>query len=564
MLRQWTAILGSSSNMPLSGHSALQIKTETNADEVEVGNPDSRSDTDSTPAWLRWIFPSVGDLVFVLLLAGLTLGTAAQLLLRDAGIGWHIRAGQLILAMRSVPHTDPFSSTMQGKTWYAWEWLFDALVAFFHHFAGLNGIVFVSALLIACTFALVLRRMLARGANPLLSILVLLLALAASSVHLFARPHIVSWLLTVVWFGVLERFEDDGKTVNLLWLPLITLLWVNVHGGFLVGFVLLAIYFASSFLKWIAALKDDDGALAQRVQALSLAGTLSFAASFANPYGYRLHIHIYRYLTDRFLMDHIDEFLSPNFHGLGQKCFAGMVLLAVVAAAMARRKIGLSHLLVMLFAIYAGLFAARNIPVSSILLALIAAPLVSDWLRGTTGDREVALGARWLAARIDSFGLRMAALDSRLRGHVWPAVAIVMGLWVCGHGGRVGPAHWMDARFDPTRFPVGAVDFLERSGAHEEVFCPDRWGGYLIYRLYPQVRVAVDDRHDLYGAEFLKYYLKIVHGEPGWENVLDGLHAGLVLVPAQSTLDSALEGTRWWDVAYRDEVAVVFRPVASR
>lgn len=545
--------------MPLSGHSALHIKTETNADGVEVGDPGSRARGGSPRAWQRWLFPSVGDLVFVLLLGGLTLGAAARLLLRDAGIGWHIRAGQLILATRSIPHTDPFSATMQGKAWYAWEWLFDALVAVFHHFAGLNGVVFGSALVIACTFALMLRRMLARGANLLVSILLLLLALAASSVHLFARPHILSWLLTVVWFGMLDRFEADGKTVNLLWLPLMTMLWVNLHGGFLVGFVLLAIYFASAMIQWLAASRDDNGELVQRAKALLLAGVLSFAASFANPYGYRLHIHIYRYLTDRFLMDHIDEFLSPNFHGLGQRCFAVMVLLVVVAIAVARRKVGVSHLLVILFAIYAGLFAARNIPVSSILLGLIVTPLISDWVREIAGDRELAIGARWLAVRIDSFGARMTSLDSRLRGHIWPVVAILLGLWVCGHGGRLGAARWMEARFDPARFPVGAVDFLQGNGAHEAVFCPDRWGGYVIYRLYPQAMVAVDDRHDLYGAEFLKRYLKILHGEPGWENELDGLHAGWMLVPAQSTLAGLIEGSGRWDVAYRDGVAVVFR-----
>jgi hypothetical protein len=496
--------------------------------------------------------------VFVLVLAGLTLGTAAQLLLRDAGIGWHVRTGELILGMHSIPHTDPFSSTMQGKAWYAWEWLFDAVVGMTHHLAGLNGVVFFSALVIASTFALVLRRMLARGANLPVAIVVLLLAVAASSVHLFARPHVLSWLFTTVWWGILERFEDNGQTVSLLWLPVLTLLWVNLHGGFLVGFVLLAIYFASAAMKWIATVNDEGGALAQRVKALALAGVLSFAASFANPYGYRLHIHIYRYLSDRFLMDHIDEFLSPNFHGVGQRCFSVLVLLAVIATAVARRKVGFSQLLVMLFAIYAGLYAARNIPVSAILLALVVAPLLSGWLRGIAGDRGLANVVRWLAGRVDSFGIRMAALDASLRGHAWPAVAILLGLWVCGHGGRLAAARVMDARFDSARFPVSAVDFLERSGTREPVFCPDRWGGYLIYRLYPQTRVAVDDRHDFYGAEFLKRYLKIVHGEPGWESELEGMHVGWVMVPADSTLASLLEETRRWKVAYKDDAAIVF------
>jgi len=118
----------------------------------------------------------------------------------------------------------------------------------------------------------------------------------------------------------------------------------------------------------------------------------------------------------------------------------------------------------------------------------------------------------------------------------------------------------MDAHFDEARFPLAAVDFLERSGTREPVFCPDRWGGYLIYRLYPQTRVAVDDRHDFYGTEFLKRYLKIVHGEPGWESEFEGMRVGWVMVPAQSTLTSLLEETHRWDVAYRDDTAVVFRP----
>ncbi|PYX47722.1 MAG: hypothetical protein DMG83_03890, partial [Acidobacteria bacterium] len=181
-----------------------------------VDEADVRTATASVTAaraWLRFLIPSTCDLVFVLLLLGLAWGTLAQGLLRDAGIGWHIRTGQLILGTHSIPHTDPFSSTMQGKAWYAWEWLFDAVVGMAHHLAGLNGVVFFSALVIALTFALLLRRMLARGANLPVAILVLLLAVAASSVHLFARPHVLSWLFTIVWWEILERFEDDGQTV---------------------------------------------------------------------------------------------------------------------------------------------------------------------------------------------------------------------------------------------------------------------------------------------------------------------------------------------------------------
>ncbi len=76
----------------------------------------------------------------------------------------------------------------------------------------------------------------------------------------------------------------------------------------------------------------------RRVRALTLTGILSGLATLVNPYGLRLHVHIYRYLSNRFLMDHIDEFQSPNFHYVAQKCFAGLLLLTLVALVVKRRE----------------------------------------------------------------------------------------------------------------------------------------------------------------------------------------------------------------------------------
>jgi hypothetical protein len=512
------------------------------------------------PMWLRLAMPSVGDLVFVLLLLALTWGALAKGLLGDAGIGWHIRAGELIRSTHSIPRVDAFSSTMQGQTWFAWEWLYDLGVGVVHGWVGLNGVVLLTAIVIALTFALVFRMMMARGAQLPVAMVVLLLALAAATIHFLARPHVLSWLLAVVWFGLLERFEAEGNWRRLGWLPALTLFWVNVHGGFLMGFALLGIYFASALFSGWAARKEDEKSCARtRARILAVAGIACAAVTFVNPYGYRLHVHIYRYLSDRFLMDHIDEFLSPNFHGLAQKCFAGLVLLAVIAIAGARKKTTLSQLLVILFAVYTGLLASRNIPTSSILLALIVAPQISAMMREAAGSRETGDYLRHGLGRFDHFHARMARLDSGLSGHLWPALALVILIWICAHQGRLGNAQVMDARFDDGHFPVQAVNLLASTGGGEVVFCPDRWGGYLIYRLYPKAMVAVDDRHDLYGTEFLKRYLKIMHGEPGWDAALATMNARWILVPVDSTVVSLLSGGSQWTVAYRDGTAVLFK-----
>src|SRR6201986_2931735 len=141
----------------------------------------------------------------------LPLGPLRQDPLRDAAIGWHIRTGEIILASRTVPRTDPFSYTRHGAPWCAWEWLYDAIIAAIHHFAGLNGVVLFTALVIATTFALLFHFLLRRSGNLIVSVAVTLLAIATAQVHMLARPHVLSWLLALLWMECLCRFEEGSR-----------------------------------------------------------------------------------------------------------------------------------------------------------------------------------------------------------------------------------------------------------------------------------------------------------------------------------------------------------------
>src|SRR6202046_1835694 len=105
----------------------------------------SNSMRKATPAWIRVGMPSGADLIFVALLRGLVFTPLSIRLLGDAGIGWHIRTGQQILATHAIPRVDLFSSTMTGKPWFAWEWLYDVVVGELANIAGLNGVVWFTA-----------------------------------------------------------------------------------------------------------------------------------------------------------------------------------------------------------------------------------------------------------------------------------------------------------------------------------------------------------------------------------------------------------------------------------
>ena len=545
------------------------------------------SSVDAQPFWTRLLIPSMGDTIFIALLAVFACTSLSVRLLGDAGIGWHIRTGQQILASHAVPRVDSFSSTMAGKTWFAWEWMYDVIVGALERWAGLNGVVWFTAVVIAGVFAWTFRLLLRRGTNVFVALVLLLLAASASMIHFLARPHVLSWLFTLVWFWILDSSESGclpadsagpsatnsaaGSWRRLWFLPLLTLVWVNVHGGFLIGFVLLAIYWLSAV--WYAVtLREDkfDEFLAKlrwRTQARRLAG-VGFAAgvaSLVNPYGWNLHAHIYGYLSNRFLMEHIDEFQSPNFHGVAERCFALLILAAIVALASRSRTLRVSEVLVILFALYSGLYASRNIPVSSLLLALIVGPLLSSMLSSAIQNFAARLtsfrtSSRTLGDRARAFTERMGALQSSLQGHLWAITAAVFLGVIAVRGGSLGANRLMDAHFDAKRFPVAAVDFLDRKPARERdpVTVPDYWGGYLIYRLYPRTLVAVDDRHDLYGEEFVKSYLKMVRVEPGWDGLLQRYQACCVLVPKGSALANILELSPPWKRVYADDVGEIF------
>ena len=525
---------------------------------------------ESSSSALRFLLPSVRDIIFIFLFWSLLAGPLSNRPLADPDIGWHIRTGELIRATHSLPRTDPFSSTMQGQPWFAWEWLYDILLGILHRAGGLNGVVWLCALLVAAIFALLLSQLLQRGTGLLLAIVLMLLAVAASTIHLYARPHIVSWLFSLLWLVALERWErsERGRPPRwILWsFPASMLLWVNLHGGWLFGIALLGIYTLAAFVESVRAQKNDAFAAiraAHRARAMAVAWMASAIATLVNPFGWRLHAHIYRYLSDRYLMNRIDEFKSPDFHGWAERCFAVILMLVLIAFAGHRKKLRLSQLLVVLLAVYAGFYSSRNLPVSSMLLVLVAGPMLWENLT-SLADKPGAW--RWLrngTARISSFSERMGAQEMQLRGHLWPVVSVAFAFVICLQGGWLGSRQLIRAQFDPQRVPVGAVTFLQgefvgTQPTNEPVFSTDAWGGYLIYRIYPGRKVVVDDRHDLYGSGRIRQYLILTQAELGWQSVLEQWRIRTVLLPTDSTLANLFrERPRDWRVVYEDKVAVL-------
>lgn len=504
------------------------------------------------PAWSRWAIPSIADQLFIALLCVPLFTGISVKLLADADIGWHIRAGQEALAQHVIPRIDLFTSTMRGKPWFDWEWLADIVVALLANAGGLNGVVWLAALVVAVTFAWMFRLLIVRGTSFLFALALVLLALGASMLHFLARPHVVSWLLTLAFYWILDSAEraQDARQARLLWLlPVLMVLWVNLHGSFLLGLVLVGIFLVSALWAHLRPSRTSEGwgtqkeAAARWVRSLSVTSAACVAATLINPWGWKLYPHVLWYLSDRLIFESMDELHSPNFHVLAARCFLLLLLTMLVVLVVRGRQMRPSQLLVAGFAVYSGLYAARAIPTSALLLSMAIGPLVT--------------------VQRPRLARELAEIELRQQGHLWAVAAIIITAAIALHNGRVAGFPLMNARFDPHHMPVAAVEFIRKSAITEPIFAPDAWGGYLIYELYPRRHVVLDDRFDLFGDSFMKSYLRTMGVQRGWGQLLHASAPACIVLRPDDALTNVLIATREWKTVYSDDVATVLIPASG-
>lgn len=490
--------------------------------------------------------------------------TGVGWLLTDSDTGWHIRTGEWILRNRRVPAVDIFSFTKPGSPWFAWEWLSDVMMDAVHHVAGLRGIVLLSLVLLALTSTCIYRNAVAESGHRLTALVLTTLAMAASTIHWLARPHLVTPLLAAVFLGTLIRVQRSGKTHLLLVLPPLTILWVNLHGGFFVGIVLLITYALGSVIQDF--IQENRVRVRRRAKDYALTAVACAVASLVNPYGYHLHLHIVQYLGTSFYVQRISEFQSADFHSFSAAYFETLLAFAIAAAFWHFASGRLIQVMLLLSWAHLALFSVRNVPI----FAVVAAPSIAWALREWLAYARSSSSLKWLRRFSSSVselegGLQLIA-SHRKRGrlHSVPCLAIVTLGVLLAYPGHLKALH---AEFDPNRFPVMAASVLSQQTAPESIrlYASWQWGGYLIYRLWPSLKVFDDGRTDFYGPEFVQDGLDVWDAHSNWSTILAEYHVNATLLPVDSALATVLRERPDWKPVYQDQVAVLFeRPGKSK
>lgn len=501
----------------------------------------------------RLSLPSIGSLCLLITVYLLVFNSWRFLL--DSDTGWHIRTGELILETGAVPRHDPFSHTMAGREWFAWEWLTDAAMALAHRYRGLAGVVGGAFLVLLASYFALYQMMIRRSADAIVAFIVTIFAALASIVHWLARPHLVSIALMIVWLAMVEGFRRR-RSRWIYFAPLIIALWANLHGAFVATFAALAVYAIGEWMEFVARGEWWNERLRRVLKTYVIVGALSALAALATPYGIRLYGHLWRYLTDSKLLSTIEEFQSPNFHSTDGKLIEILLLLGAIAAANAVRQRRFVEMGLLILWGHLTLQSERHVTLAVVTLTPIIAEQLSNLIAEAV-DR-VAQGANTKAKAVRAMRdwyRETMGINRQLTGaFVYAAVLI----FVLALPGSALADKLLSPRFNPNRFPVGAADFISQTKPDGKMYASDQFGGYLIYRLYPQFKVFVDGRSDFYRqGTVLDDVDQIALVKPRWSELLDKHDIRFMALRRNEPLALiALASGRWRSI-YEDSVAQI-------
>ncbi len=478
----------------------------------------------------KLLLPSLLDVFFaVLLCAVLARPATLEALLLDGDTGWHIRTGEIVLATGASPQVDPFSFTRPNQPWIAWEWLADVLFAAAFGWRGAGEVAAVGGVALAITATVLFAAILRRGCGLWIALASALAAMSASSIHFLARPHVFSLLLYAVALMLLR--EDLSHRGRLVWIAVpLTALWANLHAGFAAWVATLGL------LAFYSAVRREFPAV-RRYGALTLA---CLAASLVNPYGVRLHEHIARYLNSPWILNHVQEFQSPQIRSEGAIVFAALLIVTLAASAGAD---SFDLLLVMVWG-FAALRSARHVP----FFAIAAAPVLASSL-AQVWERAARRAGGGSPVRVFwELGCQFAANP---RVSIWLPVSAAIALLT------VSPSLGFSAAVFPVRAIEQNLPLLTPGTGMPRILTSDQWADYVIFRLYPRQRVFFDGRSDFYGPELGADYRKLLAGEDGWRDLVRRYGFTIALLPHDWVLSSELEREPGWHTVYRDSLALL-------
>src|SRR5947209_4355605 len=436
----------------------------------------------------RPVFPSRYHVGLVTVLGAILLiGLAPKL---DTDLWWHLKDGSYIWSHHSIPMHDFLSYTFAGHAWTDHEWLTELMFWGLYSAFGFWGLIVVFAVVICAAFALAYARIAQSGVNRLRALFVLVGAFVASSETWGARPQMLTLLFLAVYAYVLDRYINTRDRRLLAIFPALMLLWTNMHGGWILGLVLLAIGLIGEILnRW----RRHEGALESGdLKALGIALAATIVVTVVNPYGLQQVLYPLVWIFPTAYSNVLNEWVSANFHDPIFMVFEAMLLLLIVTFYLGRQRLNWTHLLMILAFTHLALSQSRNVAVWCIVVSPLLAFYANAALRGDRAPSSTA---------------RKPVLKPRTERTVNAALLVLVLLLYPLEAFHFVSQSALD-RSERNAFPVAAMNYMDSHHLPPNTYSAYAWGGYVLWRGYPRYRDFIDGRaNTLFDTRILADYM---------------------------------------------------------
>jgi hypothetical protein len=469
-------------------------------------------------------------------LAALIVGVGAEcfitkLSVLDLDVWWHLSVGDWIVQHGAFPHTGVLSRTAANRPWMAYSWGYEVLLSRSYAWLGFLGMaIFGTVLTIVVAIGLfwMLRQLSGRfWVAWTLSILIY----SAFLFNIMPRPVFFTMLLYSITLTLILKSQRSGHVGSLYWLPLIFMIWANLHIQFIYGLFVVGLFAGINLLQRLAisVRKYADVLLTPKLPLAPLFAVLACCglASCVGPYSFHVYRVVFGYSTSKIFYTMISELQALSF-------------------------LGVSHFLELLIAAGAYFALGWQKKVDPFKLALLL--VASIFAFRTT--RDAWFMCITAAAIIADFPVSQEERSERISMPELAGVTAVVVLFLLLIARNTDFNERGLDRTISSQFPVDAVNFLRRNPVGGPLFNSFDWGGFLIFYM-PQYPVAIDGRGDLYGDDRYAQFYATESADPSYAADPYLNEAGVVILKNIVPLAKLLPTDRRFRVIYRDELAVV-------
>jgi hypothetical protein len=467
--------------------------------------------------------------------------------IRPHDFWWHITIGREILATGKIPTVDIYSYTANGQAYPSYQmfWLMEILLYSIYKLGGPALVVFIHSLIISSAYVVIFWICKLTSKSWRIAAFGVLFAAALGLNDWNVRPQGITFLLASLFLLAIYKYQENHQFGWLIIFPLGMLVWVNSHGTFVIGLVLMALWLGQITWDVIISRKTDKHSDRKTILlAPFLTFGLTLLVCLINPRG----LGIINYLTTLFgnsvVQNLVTEWAPPTLNSLMGVIFYSGLIGSIIILALSPKRPNFFQISTFLVFGILGVKTARG----SVWFGTAMAPILAEHVS-------------YIVKRHQRENHQTTSSEgSKLLNIIFCIVLIGMAVITLPWFKDRLPLPQIKAGLISAETPIQATQVLLDKNPPGKLFNGISFGSYLIWAAYPNYQVFVDSRIELFPEQVWIDYLNISNAVGDWEELLKeyGVNTLMLSPTEQAGLVKAAQESRNWDLLYKDNSAFLF------